>query len=1121
MKPNPKPFSYQPSTRRTLLVSALSLVLLPAVHADYASEVLSENPQVYYRFADSVATNDPLPGTAINIGSLGATGNGVYFSGARNSSTGPSPASGFVGFPAGNSALSLPDADGYVSAGQSLLNNRSAYTVMGWVKRGAIHSTRGGYFGQNDVLEFGDAAEGASIEAYTPSSGGLVTPNAAADDVWQFIALTASGESTILYINGVEMARFNATVADYGSSTFNFNVGGGGIFNDTGDFFRGEIDEVAMFDRALSPGRIQQLYDAALGNIVPEIVNNIPTVTPTGEIPEGKHYTLGVEVIGTPPFTYQWKLNGVNIPGATENTYSVSSAQVNSPNPTSPFSYSVVVSNTTSTTSDPLDVFVTPVLKWTSASASNSGKWDISSLSPSPLNWNTFTTNIPSAYDDNNVVLFDDSATVTTVELTEDVTPKSIYFNNSDKAYTLTGGFAVLAGSPGAATKDGTGTVLIENDLFDVNSLQVNAGKIQFGNGTTGELSVFAVVKVTGGEIAIKPPADSIYSNLSTFTGGQISFLGTGDLAVTGPLSGAGSELFDRDGTVLNTNSNSLSGTITINSGIVAYDGKQDVNRLAASKAVTVNPGATMEMRGVNPLPTDVNSIDPTLHQGTLRVVSGASTATGETGTSHAHLRNLTLDAGSVILSYSGQGSAYNGESFQLNGDINVTGSALSTIAFDNTANTGNAGVAMSATAPDLTHVFSVPNVAIGPDLKITAELEDGDSVTAGDAIISKTGGGTLLLDGNIAHSFSGATQITEGTFQANGSIIGPVTVAAGAFIDPGPSFATFTTGGLDLQGTYSCEINGPNSDRLIANGNVTFGPTAKISLTLSGAGATAAFYEVLSVTGTISGPTPMVTGVPPGYSLAVSGSSIAIVQSTLNTQPTITTTPPSGSENFNTNNGGFSISAPVSAQTDWTYSNGSWRSNGQASGGNGDDNTSNLNSPIYTVNQAGAIQLTFSHRYSFEVDFDGGDVQVSVNGGAFTPVPGTSFSQNGYTGTVPATVTHSLKGLEAFVGNSAGHPALITSICTVATAAAGDTIQVRFVSASDENTVGNLTPAGWEIDSFEITKALPNLMTLTWPIGSMQYSDNLQPPWTDLPGSSPLLIDTKATPKRFYRLKP
>lgn len=131
------------------------------------------------------------------------------------------------------------------------------------------------------------------------------------------------------------------------------------------------------------------------------------------------------------------------------------------------------------------------------------------------------------------------------------------------------------------------------------------------------------------------------------------------------------------------------------------------------------------------------------------------------------------------------------------------------------------------------------------------------------------------------------------------------------------------------------------------------------------------------------------------------------------------------------------------------------------------------------------------------------------------------AFTENGYNGTLRA-VDHSLKNGEAFVGNSAGHPAFITSSCTLlANGVVGNSLQVRFISASDNNTSGNLSPQGWQIDSTEFSNALPNLLKLTWPTGLMQYSDNLQPPWIDLPGTSPLLIDMNAAPKRFFRLKP
>ena len=61
----------------------------------------------------------------------------------------------------------------------------------------------------------------------------------------------------------------NSTVTSYGSSAFNFNIGGGGVFNASGDPFLGSIDEVALFDKALTAVQVQELYYSA--NIAPQI----------------------------------------------------------------------------------------------------------------------------------------------------------------------------------------------------------------------------------------------------------------------------------------------------------------------------------------------------------------------------------------------------------------------------------------------------------------------------------------------------------------------------------------------------------------------------------------------------------------------------------------------------------------------------------------------------------------------------------------------------------------------------------------------------------------------------------------------------------------------------------
>jgi autotransporter-associated beta strand protein len=399
--------------------------------------------------------------------------------------------------------------------------------------------------------------------------------------------------------------------------------------------------------------------------------------------------------------------------------------------------------------------------------------------------------------------------------------------------------------------------------------------------------------------------------------------------------------------------------------------------------------------------------------------------------------------------------------------------------------------------------------------------------VLAGTGGLNKTGAGALFLAGDLAQGYAGSTTVTEGTLIATGSVTGALVVEAGGTIAPGATTGTFTAGATTLAGTYQCEIDGAVADKIVVSGDVTLSPGAEIEFSDLGGGATAAFYPILTSTGTISGPLPTVIGAPSGYTLEIiSGSALVLSQGDATVGgPVLSLLPPSApgaTEDFSTSAGGFSASATAPPESEWTYTAGSWRSNAQATGGFGSVNTSYLTSPVYKISQAGPVTLTFSHRYSFEQGYyDGGAVEVSKNGGAFTRVETGSFSQNPYNGTLLPDTTAILAGQEAFVLNSPGHPAYITSVCTIGTAVVGDLFTVRFVSASDENTSGNLTPQGWQIDSVQVSGGSTSFSTLSWEVGTMQYSDNLQPPWTDLEGTSPLLIDTNAAPRRFFRMKP
>ena len=127
------------------------------------------------------------------------------------------------------------------------------------------------------------------------------------------------------------------------------------------------------------------------------------------------------------------------------------------------------------------------------------------------------------------------------------------------------------------------------------------------------------------------------------------------------------------------------------------------------------------------------------------------------------------------------------------------------------------------------------------------------------------------------------------------------------------------------------------------------------------------------------------------------------------------------------------------------------------------------LVSPVLTAVGGGPVTIEFDHSFGFEFDgggnYDGGIVEVSVNGGAFTQIGGAAGSLPNYNGTllVYGGNLNPLQGKAAFVQNSGG--TIHTSFATAALNA-GDTVQFRFRFGTD-NAIG---APGWDIDNIQIT---------------------------------------------------
>jgi hypothetical protein len=189
-------------------------------------------------------------------------------------------------------------------------------------------------------------------------------------------------------------------------------------------------------------------------------------------------------------------------------------------------------------------------------------------------------------------------------------------------------------------------------------------------------------------------------------------------------------------------------------------------------------------------------------------------------------------------------------------------------------------------------------------------------------------------------------------------------------------------------------------------------------------------------------------------------------------------------STNFNSNDGGFVAalhagSTGNQAPPSWVYgatagvgaNNGAWFVNNfVASVGDNAWTGLTLTSPAVLIGTAGNYQFRFDQRFSFEPLWDGGQLQVSVNGGGFTTVPNSAFTAGGYTGTINSDYPglSLIGGQQAWTGDSLGYASLsyVTSTATLAFGA-GDSVQFRFLGVWDSRGVG-MNP-GWVIDNVSV----------------------------------------------------
>ncbi|PAZ05305.1 MAG: hypothetical protein CAK88_09525 [Verrucomicrobiia bacterium AMD-G2] len=478
---------------------------------------------------------------------------------------------------------------------------------------------------------------------------------------------------------------------------------------------------------SLRVGIAQDLIDVLDLNVAS---SHTITVTPAGDIANGTSFTL-IDYLT------------INSGGYDNINIVPSSSRMNiTKNPDDGSTIGITVNG-----------FDSLIWKGTDGGAPNA--WDVNTTQ----NWQTTFTNVGTKFLANDVVLFDDSAATGDVTLSGTIAPVSVSFDNETLAYNLTG-----AGiTSGSVTKDGAAITTLATANTYTGLTKVLTGTLVIGNGTVGSLAAASAVELDAGELRLNLPAAGSYTNPTlALTGSTIRIIGSGDMVFSPVITNAsGADIvFNRDGVVYCSSANQTTGSITIDDGTVVFDGSQQTNRLAFNKLVTVNNGATLAVHGVNAFPTAANAVNVQLNGGTYEVQSGGSNVTGAEGDSHSHLNNLTMSGGTVVLSYSGTGTAYNNESVQLNGVLTVTGTTPSEINFGAGADPTNAGLSLNGS-----RIFDVEDVTGSPaaDLTINAEVQNNDS--AGDVLV-KQGAGTLLLAG--PNSYTGGNEVLAGVLSAS-----------------------------------------------------------------------------------------------------------------------------------------------------------------------------------------------------------------------------------------------------------------------------------------------------------------------------------------------------------------
>jgi hypothetical protein len=170
----------------------------------------------------------------------------------------------------GENALNLDGTDDYVSVGTFDVTG-SGLTIVGWIKsdsfvsQSRIISKATSDQEQDHYWMFGVYNSGGMKLRFRLKTGGTTTTLIAGSGEltagpWIHVAAVYDGSNMILYKDGGEVGRVAKTGTISTNASTAVNIGRNPV---AGYYFRGSIDDLAIYQRGLTPAEIQSLYSGS------------------------------------------------------------------------------------------------------------------------------------------------------------------------------------------------------------------------------------------------------------------------------------------------------------------------------------------------------------------------------------------------------------------------------------------------------------------------------------------------------------------------------------------------------------------------------------------------------------------------------------------------------------------------------------------------------------------------------------------------------------------------------------------------------------------------------------------------------------------------------------------